>query len=126
MRKEATEKEIENTILQFLSYMPGMFWKNQTVGVWDQTRKTYRKPKNRYHLNGVSDILGIISESIGPEHGGKFVAIEVKRPSTKKRLTPAQKAFIENIQILGGIAFVATSLDDVKEQFQKLGINAYA
>lgn len=109
MRKalELTEKQIENSILDYLSLIPNCFaWKNQTTGLYDPTKKVFRKSHSKHLINGVSDILGI--------YQGKMLAIEVKRPSNKKR-TPAQNAFINSIVEKGGIAFYATSIDDVKK-----------
>ena len=59
---------------------------------------------------GVPDIIGIFR--------GRFLGIEVK--SKAGRLTTAQKIFIDEINMAGGIAFVARSIDDVAE---KLGIS---
>ena len=62
-------------------------------------------------MNGVSDILGLFE--------GKFLAIEVKTP--KNRVRPAhQKNFIKRINKGGGIAFFATSVDEVKEKLWTL------
>ena len=102
-----SEKEIENSILAYLQALPGCFaWKNQSTGVYDPTKGIFRKSKNKFHLNGVSDIIGI--------YKGKFLAIEVKTP--KNKLRPAhQKAFIEEINKRGGIAFFATSVEEVED-----------
>ena len=54
-------------------------------------------------VKGASDIIGI-----GP--GGKFVAIEVKATGSA---TESQSKFIDVIQELGGIAGVATCVEDV-------------
>ena len=85
MRKEPTEKEIENSILAYLQTQKGFFWKNQSVGVWDNVKKTYRKPNNRHHVLGTADILGCLPS-------GQFIAIEVK--TKKGRATENQKNFL--------------------------------
>ena len=48
-------------------------------------------------------------------HDGKFYAIEVKRPGNKKGVTKLQQYHIDLINKTGGKAFVADSLEDVKE-----------
>jgi hypothetical protein len=97
------EKAIQNQILVFLN-MSGIFcWQNDSVGVWDPTRKVYRKSHNKYKINGVSDILGVFH--------GRFLAIEVK--SKVGKLTESQKAFLENVRDNGGIAILARSVSDV-------------
>jgi penicillin-binding protein-related factor A (putative recombinase) len=103
---ELSEKDIEKSILRFLEFVPGgFFWKNNTTGVYDPVRKVFRKSKNKYAINGVSDILGV--------YQGRFVAIEVKRPQNKERPLE-QKIFIDQINRNGGIAFFATSIEEVK------------
>lgn len=109
MKKEPTEKEIENSILDYLKTQKGFFWKNQSVGVWDNVKKTYRKPNNRHHINGVADILGCLP-------CGRFCAIEVK--SKRGKTTEAQDRFLQMVSDLGGKAFVARSIDDVQEELQ--------
>lgn len=102
-----TEKDIETSILQYLEFIQGCYaWKCNTHGVFDPTKKVFRKSKNKYAINGVSDILGV--------YQGKFLAIEVKTPQNKKR-SDEQNLFIETINKNGGIAFYATSVEDVKK-----------
>ena len=96
------EKEIETNILNFLELLPECFaWKNNNFGTYG----AHRKAKSRFLPNGVPDILGI--------YKGQFLAIEVKQP--KKKLSPEQIEFINNIKIQGGIAFRADCLTDVIE-----------
>ena len=98
------EKEIENQILEYLNHLGLYCWKNQSVGVWDQRKKIYRRPMNKFHRNGVADILGILPD-------GRLLAIEVK--SAKGRLSDHQKEFLKNVEDNNGLAIVARSLDDL-------------
>ena len=50
----------------------------------------------------------------GYDKHGRFIAVECKRPKGG-RLSPAQKERIEDINEKGGLAFVATSGQDVLE-----------
>ena len=109
MKKELTEKEIENAILDYLTLLPGIYFKHNSVGIYDPIKKVHRRP-GKHHRNGVSDILGC-------DGSGNFVAIEVK--TKKGRLSENQKQFIEDINNNGGIAFVARSVDDVRERLVK-------
>jgi hypothetical protein len=52
---------------------------------------------------GSADLIGIRPD-------GRFIAIEVKTP--KGRVTSEQERFIFHIQLMGGIAGVARSVDD--------------
>ena len=45
---------------------------------------------------------------------GEFIGIEVKKPETLSRVTPLQKHNIALITKAGGKAFVASSVEDVK------------
>ena len=103
------EKGIENSILSFLKKLGVFCWKNQSIGVFDPTRRVYRKSNSVHHIKGVSDILGIIE--------GKFLAIEVK--SAKGVISPEQRAFIARMNSEGGIAFVARNVDQVARELYK-------
>ena len=56
----------------------------------------------------------------GYDNKGRFVAIECKRP-TGGRLSPAQKARIDDINEKGGVAFVAHSGEEALKQLQERG-----
>ena len=102
------EKDIQNSILEYL-WMAGVYcWRNDSVGFFDPKRKTFLKRKSRFSVNGVSDILGVLSD-------GRFLAIEVKTPKTKKRVSKDQKSFLEAINRNNGIGVVVWSLDQVVE-----------
>ena len=111
------EKEVENEILEWLAYNKIPAWKVQTVGIYDPTRKRFRKPNNRYHINGQCDISGILP-------GGIRLEIEVKRPCKRMRTEEAlmnlasddQQKFINMINNSGGLAFVADRLSVVTEK----------
>ena len=103
------EKGIENSILKFLMKIGVFCWKNQSVGIYDPIKRTFRRANNQAHIKGVSDILGIIE--------GKFLAIEVK--SAKGQVTPEQRSFLARINNEGGIAFVARNVDQVARELYK-------
>lgn len=97
-RLEATEKEIQHGILDYLR-MKGIFvWRNNTGAfkVGDRFIRTGMK--------GLPDILGVLQ-------GGKLLAIEVKRESG--RVSPEQEEVLLRLKNAGAVAFVARSLDDV-------------
>lgn len=111
---ELREKEIQNSILDFLEYWiiktekKGFFWTNNNIGVFDPIKKIYRKNQSRHSLKGVSDIIGIVD--------GRFIAIEVKNRTGK--LSPEQRQFINKINVSGGLAFVARSIEDVEREMK--------
>ena len=120
-----TEKQIENQILTFLRNSGVFCFKNQSVGVYNPTRKVFQKSNNPHHLNGTSDIIGCID--------GLMLCIEVKKPLISKKTfkfkektqheleklaSDDQILFVNSIKALGGIAFYADTIDVVKEQLK--------
>ena len=102
------EKDIQSAILRYLHVNKIFCWKYNNIGIWKQKTKSYI-PSN---MLGVSDIIGILPD-------GKFLAIEIKRPSGK--LTYYQETFINDIKERNGIAFVAYDVSDVEKELKKLG-----
>ncbi len=60
----------------------------------------------RFAWRGAPDLLGQLTD-------GRILCVEVKAPSG--RLRPDQEAFLNTVRCQGGVAFVARSVDDVKE-----------
>jgi len=60
----------------------------------------------RFAWRGAPDLVGMLK-------GGTLLCVEVKRPSGKLR--PDQELFLATVRNQGGVAFVARSVDDVKE-----------
>lgn len=93
------EKDIRKSIQQYLD-MKGIF--------------NFRQWQGQFSVRGIPDIIGIIPIS------GRILGIEVKLPGWK--LNPNSKheseqvEFLENIIKSGGIAFFATSIEDVESQ----------
>lgn len=110
-----SEKQIENQILFYLNTIPGFLaFKINNVGVFDQARKVYRKPHSKWIRKGVSDILGC--------YEGKMIAIEVKVPERRNNTTIHQKIFLDDVKKSGGLAGVATCLEDVDKI---IGLNKF-
>jgi len=107
------EGQIKRQICEFLSTQNCLFWIQESVGIWDPNRKIFLRRKSPYQRKGISDILGI--------YQGKFLAIEVKCKGSSP--SPEQKTFLQDIQINGGIAFVARSIDDVIKGLSQTGPN---
>jgi len=104
-KKEKSEKEIQNEILEYLTKGGYLCWRNNNVGLYDVRLGTFRR-KGKYQMLGVSDIFLIVGD-------GRFVAIEVK--SKKGKISEYQQNFIDLINQNGGIAFVARNIEDVEK-----------
>ena len=92
----AKEQDIQTCIMNYISSIGGLPIKFNNIGI--------------YAKAGVSDILACIK--------GRFVAIEVKKPG--KKPTALQKQFIDAVNLIGGVAFWADNLNDVKEKLKGL------
>lgn len=89
------EKKVENQIKNYLD----------SIGAW------YLKVHgNAFQPAGTPDILACVN--------GRFVAIEVKRP-TGGRVTALQKAKLNLINNAGGIAFAANNVEVVREELME-------
>lgn len=101
-----SEKQIENAILQFLNYQPGVFaFKINTMGVYDQKIGGYRR-LSKWILPGTPDILACVD--------GRLLAIECK--SAKGKQTAHQKIFESRlISKSNGLYFVVRSIQDAQD-----------
>ena len=86
-----------SVVIKILSYLKSL---PQTVA--------FKHHGGLYSKAGVSDIIACIK--------GRAVFIEVKTPEKRNSATKLQEIFIKSIQDAGGIAFVACSVEDVKEK----------
>lgn len=111
--KKLRERFIKNSIIDFLRLKGIYCWNNATTGIYDPKKKLFRALNSRYHVKGVSDVLGVLSD-------GRILAIEVKTKTG--RLTDEQEVFIEEIRKRNGVAFVARSVDDVIRELKKEGV----
>lgn len=101
------EAKIKKEILGWLTSQRNCFvWQNDSVGIYDPIKKTFRRKTSSFCIRGVSDILGIWN--------GRPLAIEVK--SLAGKVSDYQKDFLEKFVLNGGIGFIARSLSDVVEK----------
>ncbi len=101
MKEQATVR----AILQFLHLHHISAWRMNTGAFRAAYKGTTRF--HRFGVKGMSDIIGILP-------GGKFLAIEVKQP--RNQPAPAQRGFLDEVMVMGGEAFVAHSVAEVKER----------
>jgi len=103
MKRLQPERAIEAKILCFLSELGIWSWKNPSVGTYSPKQGVFLKSRNKFHKNGVSDIIAV--------HNGKCIFIEVKAP--KGRVSPEQALFIKQANERLALAFVARSVGEV-------------
>lgn len=94
------EREIQKACLQYL--------KARGIFCWRQNNAPVPAPGGGFRrfvgMPGLSDILGILP-------GGKFLAVEVKRP--KKEPTLDQLKFLEQVTELGGLGCCVHSVEEL-------------
>ena len=112
---------IQRSIVDHLNYLGCIVWRtNAGMAKTSYTYRTGRRAgstaNHMIHFGpaGMSDIVGIHKKS------GRFIAIEVKKPETRKNVSDLQGQFLENMKEAGAICGVATSPEEaiklVKDQ----------
>lgn len=105
--KDYAEKELEDQIRLTLGKRSDCLLFRNPVGMHKGLDEQGRTIAFRYGLcPGSSDLIGL-----GP--GGRFVAIEVKRPGGG-RVSQAQRLFLALIKKYGGLAGVARSVEEAE------------
>lgn len=100
--KKLLEKDIQNTICEYLEARQIFFWRTNNVPIFDATKKVFRRmPK--YSRKGVPDIILI--------HQGEVKFIEVKRKGSKQSIE--QVEFEKKCKSHGLTYILAFSLDNV-------------
>lgn len=95
------EKEIERAVCEYFEACGLFFWKQPSIGLFDVTRKAFRKlPK--YGIRGVPDIIII--------ENGLFFGVEIK--TRTGRQSEHQKAFESRLRLKNGHYFICRSLED--------------
>lgn len=63
---------------------------------------------------------GIVADILGIVHGGKFLAVEVK--SATGRISEAQREFLARVSVLGGVALVVRSVEELRSGLEAAGV----
>lgn len=105
------ETWIRNAICSWLRLHRALVFIHDSVGIYDPTKKVFRRNLNPYRMKGVADILGIWRN--------KFLAIEVKNETGV--VSAEQKEFLSKVNNHGGIGFVARSIQDVERELKARG-----
>lgn len=98
-----SERDLCNAIVDSLNYRGCLVWRENAGGMPIEG-KTGRR-FIRMAAGGTPDIIGMDSK-------GRFIGIEVKMPKRRSNVTELQQAFIMDIKRHGGIAGVATSIEE--------------
>ena len=109
-QKEPRESEVQKFIIDYLTLKGHFAFRVNVQGVpLHQGGKIVGfRPSP---MKGIADILGVLGKDVRGWHKGTFLAIEVKKDS-KQKTSKEQSVFLTNVLRKGGIALVATSIDD--------------
>lgn len=107
-RTKTPESAVLSACLDLLKLRGVLAWRNATGGIL-RTSKDGRQFRAFYGLRGSADILGCLP-------GGRLLAVECK--SAKGRLTVEQSHFLEQVELLGGLAVVARDVGDLIEALE--------
>ncbi len=104
-RIDATEKDIQSAILDYLARCSAIAWANRfTSGKFKVTDRAGTRWIQAGFV-GAPDIIGMTTK-------GRFVAIECKRPRGGV-VSAEQLEFLQCVRAGGGIGIIARSVDDV-------------
>lgn len=98
---KSNESEILKSICEYLEAKRYFFWRQNTVGVYDARKRTYRKPP-KYAIKGVSDIIML--------KDGTAWFLETK---DKARQSKEQKEFGDNVRKNGGEYHIVKSIAEL-------------
>lgn len=125
-----SEREITNPLLVQASLLGARLWRQNTGRGW--VGRLISNAKGRVALadarpfhaglcKGSSDVIGItpvtITADMVGQRVGLFTAFEIKTATV--RLSPEQRAFLQMVADLGGIAAEVRSVDDGLDQIRR-------
>lgn len=117
MRVSTRESDVLSACLQYLR-LRGVFAWRQNQGAIPLKDGGYRRFVG---LKGVSDILGILPQTVDVVNAGRWtfgnlLAVETKRPGEKPRLE--QEEFLRRVNDLGGVGLCVHSVGELEEQLE--------
>ena len=110
MRAER-ESDIQRAIVEYLGLLRWSVWRFNSGARVNPDGRVVRFNTAR----GCSDLIAIAP-------GGRFAAIEVKRPGNSP--TALQAAWLAEVRAAGGLALVVTSVADLARQLREEGYEA--
>lgn len=103
-RFQPLEKDIQFSVCDYLARKRYFFWRQNTSGIYDPVKGIHRRA-SKWALAGVPDIIVI--------KDGKFIGLEVKRPTTVQN--EAQKNFERETKLAGGEYHIIRSIEDIQK-----------
>jgi len=110
VKPKYNESQVLGAIMDYLWASRIFAFRINNTPIYNPREGRFRS-KGKYELYGVADILGV--------YKGRMLAIEVKRPGGKP--SDYQTIFLNKVNQSGGIAFIATSVDEVITKLKTYG-----
>lgn len=106
-RSDPLERDIQRVILEALRLHPAVARIERTnTGAGRFMGKDGKAGRFvRFGFQGQADLTGVAKD-------GRVIAIEVKRPRTRTDVSPAQRAYLDQVRAAGGYAGVACSVEE--------------
>lgn len=106
-RRDPLERDIQRVILEALRLHPNVARIERTnTGAGRFVGKDGKAGRFvRFGFQGQADLTGVAKD-------GRVIAIEVKRPRTRKDVSPEQRAYLDQVREAGGYAGVATCVEE--------------
>ncbi len=105
------ENDVKKACLEFLLAFGFLAWRQNTGAMKFKAQDGHDRFV-RFGFKGLSDICCILP-------GGRFLAVETKRQDN--RASEAQKAFLQDVERMGGISVLAYSVDDLHDRLKAEG-----
>lgn len=106
--RNATEQEIQKTIIDYLRLKHYVVFKHHSTG---STIRDSKPVFFKYGDRGIADIIACSTK-------GTFVAVEVKKKGGKP--SPEQLDFLERVNRAGGLGILAYDLETVVTKVEEL------
>lgn len=111
MARASREAPVLRAVLDYLAIRRIFAWRNNSGGTF-LPGAGGRRQFVRFGAKGSSDVFAILP-------GGRFLAIECKRPGGK--LTLAQEEWLESVRRSGGLAWVIDDVQRLRELLAEAG-----
>lgn len=118
------ERDVQRSILAYLSLAGVFAWRVNSGAARLPGRNGGTQLVRFNTAPGASDIHGVLPAGSDPgaAPAGRALFIEVKRPGGKA--TPLQESFLAEARAKGAVAFVASSVEDVRRGLRAAGYEA--
>lgn len=118
-RGSQPENLVKNSILEYFSihHRQGraFAFTIKNLGVFDASKKLFRKDNSRFFVKGVSDICAFWKRK-----DGTWITVFIECKAGKNKASDDQVIFLDQVISCGCMGIIAWSLDDVRQILESL------